>query len=853
MKKPRNKKAMLLAIVSMLILSTFIVGIESMSGQGYILQDAKEIEVPGEWSGTLNETNEMDLYTFELEPSQIVEIEFSSNAANDQKLTFYDFNQEPVFELRSSNSILSRDDFSLANETETDHWFISVTYGAEYQDWHGNYGFSISIDYQNDAGSGGDVASTFDQAYEIEEGEYSGMIRDLDTRDMYKIELESSSIIEIEFQSYASDNQELTFYAPNRDLVFNLRSSEERISRDDFGLANETETVYWFIGITYGADYQDWHGDYTFTISIDYQNDAGSGGDVASSFDQAYEIGEGEYSGMIRDLDTRDMYKIELESSSIIEIEFVSEAEDNQELTFYDPDRNSLFDLRTSEGTPISDDFSLANETETDYWFIGITYEADYQDWHGDYTFEVKIGSQDDAGSGGDVASTFDQAYEIGEGEYTGMIRDLDTRDMYKIELAPNSVIELEFSSEAVEDQALRLYNNDRDEILNLQASREDEPQSGSYLIREDVEQQYWYIGITYRAHYQDWHGSYSFKITTEDPEPMFQFSNLRAEPSVVSVGQELEFLIDVENVGTGSGSYTVEFYVDGVSIGSSTVEVEPGESETASVVYSEEEIGIYNLEAEGFSTEFTVEEFYDLTILIDGDGSVTLEAYDEYEEEWVEHPGSPIDEEFTDHTPEGTQVRLIANPSEGWEFVEWVGNETGTATTIEFTMDGDKEIAVIFEEFTYTLVVTVEGEGTVDIEPDIQEYTYGTEVTLKATPLDGWELDSWDGTDESGEEITITMDEDKEITAVFEMEEDEDPEGFLDDLLERGMMCLTLGIIVIIIVIVIIVVVVVKMMGDSDKGSKKSKHRPPPGQTPPSSSGEESEYGETPPPPPGG
>ncbi len=76
-----------------------------------------------------------------------------------------------------------------------------------------------------------------------------------------------------------------------------------------------------------------------------------------------------------------------------------------------------------------------------------------------------------------------------------------------------------------------------------------------------------------------------------------------------------------------------------------------------------------------------------------------------------------------------------------------------------------------------YDLTVDVEGEGTVDIDPEQEEYEEGTEVTLSAIPDEGWYFEEWTGDYEgTEEEITITMDEDKEITAWFEEEEEVPP-----------------------------------------------------------------------------
>ncbi|MCA1746806.1 MAG: InlB B-repeat-containing protein, partial [Bacteroidales bacterium] len=122
----------------------------------------------------------------------------------------------------------------------------------------------------------------------------------------------------------------------------------------------------------------------------------------------------------------------------------------------------------------------------------------------------------------------------------------------------------------------------------------------------------------------------------------------------------------------------------------------------------------------------------------------------------------------------EGTVVTLTADPSKGWEFTRWSGDASGTSRTIEVTMDDDKDITATFTEVTevseqYSLTVKTSGQGSVIKDPNKKEYDEGTVVTLTANPADGWEFTRWSG-DASGTSRTIevTMDDDKDITAIF-------------------------------------------------------------------------------------
>jgi uncharacterized repeat protein (TIGR02543 family) len=72
-----------------------------------------------------------------------------------------------------------------------------------------------------------------------------------------------------------------------------------------------------------------------------------------------------------------------------------------------------------------------------------------------------------------------------------------------------------------------------------------------------------------------------------------------------------------------------------------------------------------------------------------------------------------------------------------------------------------------------FSLTVTIEGIGSVNINPNKLEYQSGEEVTLTALPNPGWSFIGWTG-DASGtsSQIVVTMNENIEITATFTQNE---------------------------------------------------------------------------------
>ena len=122
-----------------------------------------------------------------------------------------------------------------------------------------------------------------------------------------------------------------------------------------------------------------------------------------------------------------------------------------------------------------------------------------------------------------------------------------------------------------------------------------------------------------------------------------------------------------------------------------------------------------------------------------------------------------------------GMTVTLTAMPDAGWIFREWQGDVPSGSMDPALTlpMDGDKIVTAIFEKTPeYTLAVNVMGQGAVNQMPDQLSYTEGMTVTLTAVPESGWVFKEWQGdvpADGTGTTMTLTMNEYKEITAVFE------------------------------------------------------------------------------------
>ena len=113
----------------------------------------------------------------------------------------------------------------------------------------------------------------------------------------------------------------------------------------------------------------------------------------------------------------------------------------------------------------------------------------------------------------------------------------------------------------------------------------------------------------------------------------------------------------------------------------------------------------------------------------------------------------------------EGETVILTATPDEGYEFEKWSvtyqnGEETVEVTVTEdtFTMPAaDVTVTATFKLSTYTITVTEQIEGG-KIEASKTSASMGDEITLIATPDEGFELEAWNVTyGDENTPVTVT------------------------------------------------------------------------------------------------
>ncbi len=239
-------------------------------------------------------------------------------------------------------------------------------------------------------------------------------------------------------------------------------------------------------------------------------------------------------------------------------------------------------------------------------------------------------------------------------------------------------------------------------------------------------------------------------------------------DTATLVVNPVYELTIDIEGEGSTTPEEGTHTYDDGEEV---TVTAAPEEDWyfkgwTGSYEVTEDEITIIMDADKEITAVFEIYE-YELSIVIEGEGEVWVDVRPDDAIEDV------VEDEWSDEFPAGTVIDLTANPDQNWYFEEWKGSYQGTEDRITVTMDENKSLTAVFEEEPpdkYDLTIEIEGEGIVEVDPEQEEYDHGTEVNLTAIAEEGWEFINWTGDVESSEEeITIVMDQDYEITAVFE------------------------------------------------------------------------------------
>lgn len=125
---------------------------------------------------------------------------------------------------------------------------------------------------------------------------------------------------------------------------------------------------------------------------------------------------------------------------------------------------------------------------------------------------------------------------------------------------------------------------------------------------------------------------------------------------------------------------------------------------------------------------------------------------------------------DYSATVPDGTVLTLEATASEHYAFTQWSDGNTDNPRTITVTSD----IALSSENdpLSYSVSVYSNGNGSVSVDGTPGDYSdycsYGTVLTLEATPDTDYDFDSWTDGDNTNPR-TLTVDDDISLGASFQ------------------------------------------------------------------------------------
>ena len=117
----------------------------------------------------------------------------------------------------------------------------------------------------------------------------------------------------------------------------------------------------------------------------------------------------------------------------------------------------------------------------------------------------------------------------------------------------------------------------------------------------------------------------------------------------------------------------------------------------------------------------------------------------------------------------ENEEVQITAIPDAGWTFESWGGDINSTQIEINVTVDSTKNYSANFIQNKYYITQEITGEGTINMNPEKEYYSYGDVVEVTAISEDGWIFSEWYGSlgrEENPKQIVV--DSDMNIGAVF-------------------------------------------------------------------------------------
>jgi len=401
---------------------------------------------PSITNGTISETGvDVDWFKFELQRGDTINISFNRSGGGTSVLDLTGPNNYIYTHLRSTNGNVISDTIFTGNRSEVLWIYIEVDGDR------GDYIFNLSFEKQDDFGTGSDVGQTMGAAMDIPVGmKVSGFVADDDQQDCYKFHAGAGDIIEISSWSFTEDHIKINMNDPQGNYVGGMASKNDENGSFVYYTSNETPYDFWYLIVYYNP----YGGAYEFIVELDGQNDYHTSGDAPSDLSEGYPITFGDdVMGVLENLDRADCYRFIAGEGDVIIIGMNQVDRGGWSVILYNESESEMnrFYIRAAETKEYT--YLTALETPTQTFFIKVM-DADIT-----YNFNITIHDQSDAGGIGDAPGSYEGSSEVGLWQtYNGTVDDLDTYDVFRVELdMGNGTLHVAFSCT---DESNRLFRN---------------------------------------------------------------------------------------------------------------------------------------------------------------------------------------------------------------------------------------------------------------------------------------------------------------------------------------------------------------------------------------------------------
>lgn len=122
---------------------------------------------------------------------------------------------------------------------------------------------------------------------------------------------------------------------------------------------------------------------------------------------------------------------------------------------------------------------------------------------------------------------------------------------------------------------------------------------------------------------------------------------------------------------------------------------------------------------------------------------------------------------------PYQTVVELTARPKDGWVFMHWEQELSGTSNPETLYISEEKTVTAVFRSIDELLSIEIRGEGAVRIDQQaFEDNPSRRSVLLSPVPAEGWKFSNWSGDFEGVEDpVEIILDRKLNVTANFNIE----------------------------------------------------------------------------------